>query len=90
MPEPVLYSTPPALQWSYGQVKYGGITKTGNGRVRKVLTEAAHAYRLPAQESRVLLARFEGLPQEVRDIAWKAQVRLCTRFKRLQARGKKP
>ena len=78
----------PSLHSSGPTTKYGSITKTGNGHVRKVLTEAAHAYSLPARESRVLLARLEGLPQNVRDIAWKAQVRLCTRFKRLQARGK--
>jgi len=35
-----------------------------------------------------LLARLERLPQEVRNIAWKAQVRLCGRFRRLMARGK--
>lgn len=78
----------PSLHSSGPTTKYGSITKTGNGHVRKVLTEAAHAYSLPARESRALLARLEGLPQDVRDIAWKAQVRLCTRFKRLQARGK--
>ena len=69
-------------------VKRGGITKTGNGHVRRTLTEAAHTYCHPARESRVLLARLEGLPQEVRQIAWKAQIRLCGRFKRLMARGK--
>jgi hypothetical protein len=29
------------------------------------------------------------LPKPVRDIAWKAQTRLCDRFRRLSARGKK-
>jgi hypothetical protein len=33
--------------------------------------------------------RLEGLPKAVRDIAWKAQVRLCTRYRRLSAAGKK-
>lgn len=69
-------------------IKRGGITKTGNSHVRRALTEAAHAYRYPARESRALLARLEGLPQDVRDIAWKAQVRLCDRFRRLIGRGK--
>lgn len=68
--------------------KRGSITKTGNGHVRRALTEAAHAYCHPARESRVLLERLDGLPQEVRKIAWKAQVRLCGRFKKLMARGK--
>lgn len=55
---------------------------------RRALTEAAHAYSHPARESRALLARTEGLRQEVRNIAWKAQVRLCGRFKKLVAMGK--
>ena len=38
--------------------------------------------------SRCLLNRLEGLPKEVRDIAWKAQVRLCARSRRLQGAGK--
>ena len=66
----------------------GRITKTGNGHVRRALVEAAHAYGFPARVSRHLLQRQEGLPQPVLDIAWKAQVRLCGRFRRLTARGK--
>lgn len=68
--------------------KRGSITKTGNGHVRRALTEAAHTYCHPARESRVLLARMNGLPEEVKKIAWKAQVRLCGRFRKLMARGK--
>jgi transposase len=66
----------------------GSITKTGNGHVRRALVEAAHAYGFPARVSRHLLKRQEGLPQPVLDIAWKAQVRLCGKFRRLMARGK--
>ena len=74
---------------SSGQsVKRGSITKTGNGHVRRVLVEAAHAYSYPARISRFLLKRQQGLPQPIRDIAWKAQVRLCCRFRRLMAQGK--
>jgi len=78
----------PSEHSSGGTTKRGGITKTGNGHVRRALTEAAHTYCHPARESRVLLARLDGLPQEVRQISWKAQVRLCGRFKALMARGK--
>ena len=66
----------------------GSITKTGNGHVRRALIEAAHAYGFPARVSRHLLKRQEGLPQPVLAIAWKAQVRLCGKFRRLMARGK--
>jgi transposase len=69
-------------------IRRGGITKTGNGHVRRALIEAAHAYQFPARVSRLLLKRHEGLPGPVLDIAWKAQVRLCGRFRRLIARGK--
>lgn len=78
----------PSEHSSGDNIKRGPITKTGNGHVRRVLTEAAHAYRYEARETRVLLARLEGLPQEVRDISWKAQVRLCGRFRKLMAKGK--
>jgi len=68
--------------------KRGGITKTGNGHVRKVLVEAAQAYSHPARITRLLLKRHEGVSQDVLEIAWKCQVRLCARFRRLMARGK--
>ena len=69
----------PSEYSSGNSIKRGPITKTGNGHVRRVLVEAAHAYRLPARVSRILLKRQEGLDPEVRKIAWKAQVRLCDR-----------
>jgi transposase len=78
----------PSEHSSGDSVKRGGITKTGNSHVRRALIEAAQAYSHPARESRVLLGRLAGLPEEVRKIAWKAQVRLCDRFRRLTARGK--
>ena len=68
--------------------RQGGITKTGNGHVRRVLVEAAQAYQHPARITRPLLKRQEGVSKEVRDIAWKCQVRLCARFRRLMAKGK--
>jgi len=74
---------------SSGQsTKRGGITKTGNGHARRMLTEAAWAYRMPARVGRRLLDRQQKLPEKVWQIAWKAQVRLCARYKRLVARGK--
>jgi len=69
-------------------IRRSGITKTGNGHVRRALVEAAHAYLHPARESRVIKNRLEGLSQDIRDLSWKAQVRLCGRFRKLLARGK--
>src|SRR5215216_1059969 len=71
------------------QVWRGSITKAGNPRARRVLVEGAWTYRCPARLSRPLQLRLEGLPKAVREIAWKAQVRLCTRYRRLIAAGKK-
>ena len=70
------------------RVRRGGITKTGNGRARRVLIEGAWTYRFPARRSRLMEARQDGLPKTVRDIAWKGQVRLCARYKKLLASGK--
>ena len=67
----------------------GAITKTGNRRARRVLVEGAWSYRFGARVGRQLLERMTDLPKEVRDIAWKAQVRLCKRYRVLTARGKR-
>ena len=66
----------------------GGITKAGNTLARRVLIEGAWTYRMPARVSRKLHDRLEPLPAAVRDIAWKAQLRLCARYRRLFAAGK--
>lgn len=76
---------------SSGDMRHqGSITKAGNGHARRVLVEGAWAYRYPAKVSEQLQKRLENLPQSIQDIAWKAQVRLCKRFRRLIARGKPP
>ena len=51
--------------------------------------EGAWSYRYPARVSQALQTRLEGLPKTVREIAWKAQTRLCARYRRLTAVGKK-
>jgi transposase len=68
--------------------RQGSITKTGNTHARHALVEGAWAYRYPAKVSRHLQLRLEKLPKAVQDISWKAQVRLCTRYRKLSARGK--
>jgi transposase len=71
------------------RVRRGRITKAGNARVRRVLIEGAWTYRFPARMSRLQQERQKGLPAIVRAIAWKAQVRLCARYRRLMAAGKR-
>jgi transposase len=68
--------------------RLSAITKTGNAAARRALIEGAWSYQLPARISRARLARMEGLAKPIRDIAWKAEVRLCARHRRLCAAGK--
>ena len=70
-------------------VRRQGLTLAGNRRARRALIEAAWTYRYPARVGETLRSRFEGVPKQVRDIAWKGQVRLCARYRRLSAAGKK-
>jgi transposase len=70
--------------------RQGSITKAGNGHARRALIEGAWAYRFPAKVSVHIQKRLETLPQPIQDIGWKAQVRLCKRFRRLTTRGKHP
>ena len=79
----------PAESSTGDTIRRKGLTLAGNRRARRALVEAAWTYRYPARVSETLRARLEGLPKPVRDIAWKAQVRLCARYRRLSATGKK-
>ena len=74
---------------SSGQTRRrGGITKTGNGHVRRVLVEAAWGYRFPARKTAYLQRRATQTSAAVQAIAWKAQKRLCGRYRHLLTAGK--
>ncbi len=77
----------PSEDSSGSRRRQGSITKAGNSSARRALVEAAHAYAHPARVSWVIARRQTELPKGVCDIAWKAQLRLCARFRRLAARG---
>jgi transposase len=68
--------------------RQGAITKAGNTHARRALIEGAWAYRYPAKVSRHLQLRLEKQSKVIQDISWKAQVRLCKRYRTLIARGK--
>jgi transposase len=68
--------------------RQGGITKTGNTHARRALIEGPWAYRYPAKVGRHLQLRLEKLPKPIQASSWKAQVRLCKRYRKLSARGK--
>ena len=68
----------------------GGITKTGNAHLRRIVVEAAWAYRHRPAVSGTLRKRQAALSPDVTALAWKAQHRLHTRYRRLIGRGKCP
>lgn len=80
----------PSEHSSGGTIRRGGITKTGNREARRMLIEAAWSYRYPARVAKEKAEILVRLPKSVRAIAWKAQTRLCTRYRTMIAKGKKP
>ena len=64
----------------------GGITHAGNSHLRTQLVEAAWAYKSKPNVGAVMRKRQEGLDPTVVARAWKAQLRLCSKFRRLDAR----
>jgi transposase len=78
----------PSESSSGEQRRQGSITTAGNTHARRALVEGAWAYRYPAKVSRHLQLRLETQPKIIQDISWKAQVRLCKRYRRLVSRGK--
>lgn len=67
--------------------RQGGITKAGNAHVRRVLGEGAWCYRFPARKTPALQRQAENTTAAVQAIAWKAQKRLCGRYRHLTNRG---
>lgn len=68
--------------------RQGGITKTGNKHVRRLLLEAAWSYRFRPRVSKTIEARRRKTSIEVRTIAEKAEKRLSRRYHRMQQKGK--
>jgi len=79
----------PSEHSSGDSIRRGGITKTGNNEARRVLIEAAWCYRFPARIAQRKADVVVKLPKTIREISWKAQVRLCERYRRLLRKGKK-
>jgi len=78
----------PSEHSSGGRRRQGEITKAGNRTARRMLIEASWSYRFPARISREQLLQQETLAKPIRDIAWKAQDRLCRRYRALARSGK--
>jgi len=80
----------PSEHSSGGSVRRGGITKTGNCEARRMLVEAAWSYQYMPRVAQAKIDIVARQSKVVRDIAWKAQTRLCQRYRKLRAGGKKP
>ena len=70
------------------RTRRGNITKTGNAHLRRVVVEAAWAYRYRPAVGGTLRKRQETVSEETKEIARKAQQRLHERYRKLLARGK--
>ena len=83
------YSGAVASEDSSGpRTRRGGITKAGNAHLRRIVVEAAWAYRHRPAVGPALRKRQAPVAPEVKEIAWKAQHRLHARYRALTARGK--
>ncbi len=83
------YSGAVASEDSSGKrIQRGPITKTGNAHLRRVMIEAAWAYRHRPAIGAALHRRQQGVSEEIKEIAWKAQHRLHKRYHSLAAAGK--
>ena len=70
-------------------VKRGRLTLAGNRRARRVLVEGAWSYRHAVRATKRIRQRLESQPTAVRDIDWKAQIRLSKRYRQITTSGKK-
>jgi transposase len=68
--------------------RQGGVTLTGNGHARRILVESAWSYRFPARQTKHLKGKARNASPEAKQIAWKAQTRLCGRYRTLTRAGK--
>jgi transposase len=83
------YSGVVASEYSSGErVRQGGITKTGNSHLRRVVVESSWAYRHKPAIGSTLLKRQKKLSADVIEISWKAQQRLSGKYRKLTGRGK--
>jgi transposase len=78
----------PSEDSSGERVRRGGITKSGNAHLRRIVVESAWSYRHRPSVGAKLRKRQAGVPAEITEIAWKAQNRLHKRYMTLMARGK--
>jgi len=79
----------PSEHSSGNSIKRYRLSKSGNGEVRRVLIQSAWCYRFPARVTKAKEPQLSAADKSIRDVAWRAQLRLCKRYRRLIAVGKK-
>lgn len=83
------YSGIVSREYSSGShTRRGSITKTGNAHLRRIVVEAAWAYRHRPRIGTTLATRQKAVCKEAKEISWKAQLRLHSRYRKLLAKGK--
>lgn len=83
------YSGAVSREHSSGErIRRGAISKAGNAHLRRIVVEAAWAYRHRPAVGKALAARQRHSSPAVTAMAWKAQQRLHQRYMRLLGRGK--
>jgi transposase len=78
----------PSEHSSGGRRRQGAITRTGNRHARRMLVESAWSYRFPARQTMHLKRKAQKASVEAKAIAWRAQKRLCGRYRQLSQAGK--
>jgi len=78
----------PSEHSSGGRRRQGAITLTGNGHARRMLVECAWSYRFPARQTMHLKRKAKDASEQAKSIAWRAQKRLCGRYRQLSQAGK--
>lgn len=78
----------PSESSSGDATRRGPITKSGNKHLRRVLIEAAWAYRRAPKMSRDIRRRTKNVDPALETIAWKAQERLHGVYRRMTFRGR--
>jgi transposase len=78
----------PSEHTSGARRRQGAITKTGNRHARRMLVESAWSYRFPARQTAHLKRKAKNASGEAKAIAWRAQKRLCGRYRTLMQAGK--
>ena len=78
----------PGEHSSGGRRRQGSITLTGNRYARRTLVESAWSYRFPARQTAHLKRKSAAASAQAKAIGWRAQKRLCGRYRTLTQAGK--